>query len=127
MIKQMAPLLCRAQLVLLLLIYFWLGVANLPPSVEQGVSDLLLHGIGYAVAVFSVYLLCQRLAPMWVGLAGLWLFSLLVEVVQYYLPWRSFSVLDMLANGSGILAGFILLGIVQPLLDRLIACLGLSR
>lgn len=99
----------------------------MPVDVEEGINDLLLHAIGYCCAVFSAYLVVQDMARIWRMLALLWLFSLLVEIVQHFLSWRSFSVLDLMANGSGILAGFILVGLLRPLLNWLIALFKLSR
>ena len=64
---------------------------------------------------------------MWWILALLWLFSLLIEIVQFYLPWRSLSALDLMANGSGLLAGFILVSLLHPLLDRMIGWVRLNR
>ena len=121
-----ASVICRAQFAVLLALYFWLGLAQLPQTVNESINDLLLHAVGYCVAVFSAYLLLQHLSKMWLALAGLWLFSLLVEVVQYYLPWRSFSALDLMANGSGLLLGFILVAALRPLLNKIIALFRLT-
>ena len=108
------------QFSIMLVLYFLLGIAKMPETVNEGINDLVLHATGYCIAVFSAYLLVQRMYKMWLLLTLLWAFSLVVELVQHALPWRSFSVLDLMANGSGLLLGFLLVSASQPLLDRLI-------
>ena len=110
----------------MLALFFWLGIAQMPESVNAGINDLLLHATGYCVSVFSAYLMVQKMSKMWILLVGLWLFSFAIEAVQYYLPWRSFSVLDLIANGSGILTGIALVAALQPALDTIISWVRLS-
>lgn len=116
-----------AQFVLVLMFYFWLGVAHVPEIINENYNDLMLHATGYTLSVFSAYLCNQRIERMWKMLLLLWCFSFAVEIVQHFLPWRSFSLLDLMANGSGILAGYILVGLLQPGIDWLIHAVKLER
>ncbi len=76
------------------------------PSVEGG--DKVSHFIAYFVLCFLFYL--NRLS-----LGHAFIFSILygasLEFIQYFLPYRSFSFLDMGANSLGagifVLAGWI--------------------
>jgi VanZ family protein len=44
---------------------------------------------------------------VWAGLL-IFLFSVVLEIVQFYLPYRTFNVYDVVANGVGILSFFII-------------------
>ncbi len=116
-----------AQFILLLLVFIWLGTAKVPTIINVQYSDLILHASGYAVAVLSAYVACVSMPRMWLMLSLLWLFSFIIEVIQHYLSWRSFSVLDFMANGSGILAGFIVLNLVRPIIDQCLILLHLWK
>lgn len=37
------------------------------------------------------------------------LFALVLEAVQYVLPYRAFNINDLLANGLGVVLGFVLM------------------
>lgn len=114
------------QFVLLMALYLYLGMVRVPEVIGELVSDLLLHGTGYAVAVLSAYVAIVRINRLWIMVLGLWLFSALVEFIQYLLPWRSLSVLDMMANGSGLLFGYLLVRLMYPVLDWITKAIGLN-
>ncbi|WP_317928816.1 VanZ family protein [Halioxenophilus sp. WMMB6] len=106
--------------------YLWLGVIRVPLQIEANFSDLLLHATGYTFAVFSAYVAFPNYTLFYRMLILLWTFSGGVELVQHFLPWRSLSGVDMLANGSGILMGYLLLSMVRPLIDFLLNRFGLK-
>ncbi len=98
-------LLSRIQLVFLLLMYLYLGTVKIPANIAASVNDLLAHGLGYAVLMCSglfAFPYRRYCAVLFLGFLG---FSFLIEVIQYFLPYRSFSLIDMLANASGLLVG----------------------
>jgi VanZ family protein len=68
-----------------------------------GFNDKFWHGFTY----FVLSLLADRSFPASpfnaMKFVPVFLFGTFIEFVQYLIPWRSFSVLDMLANASGIL------------------------
>jgi hypothetical protein len=45
---------------------------------------------------------------VWAGLL-IFLFSMVLEVVQFYLPYRTFNVYDVVANGIGVLLFVVLM------------------
>lgn len=63
--------------------------------------------VGHVLIFFILTFLCQHSFQHHYGflvLVGLSLFGLVIEMVQYYLPWRSFSWLDWIADLGGIVA-----------------------
>ena len=105
-------------------VQFWLfllycSYLSLTPSPNaeliESFSDKFLHFLGYLLLVGScnfAYAQNRRL-PVKVGL--LFCYSLLIECAQHFIPNRSFSVGDLLANLSGLAAGAALLALTQQL------------
>jgi VanZ family protein len=82
----------------------------LPPIVSF--SDLLNH----AVAFFVLFLLLRCSHPRLTrnnALLLLFLYALLIEAVQYFLPTRFAALSDVAADGAGLLAAL-------PLYPRLL-------
>ncbi len=80
-----------------------------PSSMSLGFS--INDKVAHAVTFFIMTLLICRGFRQYYGygvLVGLALFGLLIEVVQYLLPWRSFSIADWLADIAGIVGYHIL-------------------
>jgi glycopeptide antibiotics resistance protein len=98
----------KLQFGILLAAFMWLGTINVAAKTDVQFNDLLLHGIGYLIAVISAFIAYPRLNRFWHWLLFLFAYSFLIECIQYFLPWRSFSVLDLLANGSGVIAGYLI-------------------
>ncbi|WP_179958226.1 VanZ family protein [Chitinimonas arctica] len=84
------------------------------PDVENG--DKLMHLGGYAAlaACWSLALTGRR----GYVLLGSMLFGVLIECLQGLTPYRSFDMMDMLANGCGALLGTALMQLAAPFLDR---------
>ena len=77
------------------------SVASNIPNIEL-INDKLAHGLTFFVLTF----LCSHAFGRHYGLsavAALSLFGLLIEIIQYFLPWRSFSWLDWGADNIGII------------------------
>ena len=92
------------QFIGLLAIYTVLGVARNPGQVVGDYNDLLMHFSGYVAAAMS----CSLALPRWRSAARfalLFCYSTGVELVQYFLPWRSFDLWDIAANSLGIFLG----------------------
>ena len=75
-----------------------------PGDLQLGfvINDKLAHGVTF----FILTLLISRGYPEHYGLVMLSCiaaFGLLIEGIQYLLPWRSFSIADWLADIAGIL------------------------
>ena len=81
-----------------------LGLACMDPGelVIFSVSDKLLHG--FAFLVLSALLDCSYPGIVFSSIKIMLLlaYGLFIEIVQYQLPWREASALDMVANSVGI-------------------------
>ncbi|VFQ42486.1 VanZ family protein [Desulfoluna butyratoxydans] len=75
-------------------------------SLAVDIWDKAQHAGAY---VYLTLLTCTA-SPLrrltWRHVALLMVYGLGIEVAQAFLPWRSFSLLDMVANASGIALGW---------------------
>lgn len=86
---------------------FFLGTIYLmfsqPGQVQ--LSGLLNDKTAHAITFFILTLLFSRGLPQYYGpwaLVGLAVFGFIIEGIQYFIPWRSFSVADWIADVAGI-------------------------
>jgi hypothetical protein len=90
----------------LLALATWFGVARAVPGLTASISDWLLHGAGYAALLLTgSYAFLRRRALLFTGLFA---YSIIMEIIQYFLPWRTFSVTDILANLAGLITASLL-------------------
>jgi VanZ family protein len=91
----------RLLLLLALVVNTYLTTIELSPTLEQ-VNDKL----GHVLAYFSLALLADFAFPSigfnWRKWLPLMLYGLLIEIIQHQIPYRQFSVLDLVANGGGL-------------------------
>ena len=108
-------ILARLQLGFLVCLYFYLGVVKMPPTVNASFNDLFMHFMAYMVLMcaglftFPYRMYITRL------FAVFFTYSVFIECVQFFLPYRSFSILDMFANAAGLLVGISLGLVLLPL------------
>ena len=102
------------------LIIFWgwaLGVLilsvipNQKIFIKQGSLDFDPHGyfqhfIAYGIGMFIGLKVNKNKTAMFIVLLGIF-----IEIIQYFLPYRSFNLFDILANLSGV----IFIWIIHPL------------
>lgn len=91
------------------------AVVGLMPSPDLGGidrGDLLAHLGGWIVGAISGRIAYPRVRLLLLG-AGLWSYSLAIELAQLATPTRSFELLDLVANAAGILLGLILMDFYQ--------------
>jgi len=106
---------CVFQFWILLLTCTGLSLMPQPPGVFSLASDKVWHALAYGV----LYLSCQlayprqaRLSIRFVLLLGL---SLLIEVLQYFIPNREFSLLDLASNATGLLLGILVVRLMAKI------------
>jgi VanZ family protein len=76
---------------------------NMPSGNPPG---LINDKVAHAIAFFCLTLLLSRGFPQYYGvkiLLAMCVFGLVTELVQYFLPWRTFSIADWLADIAGVL------------------------
>jgi hypothetical protein len=98
----------RAVVITLMILGLWVATTKLDFESSLNISDKFIH-----VVVFFGFAMLLDLSSsrhpfwLWKGLPLL-AYGVFVEVLQYFTPFRSFSVLDMVADFSGIMMYFLL-------------------
>jgi len=93
-----------AMAVVVLSVISYPGSKDLLMSVKLTSSGFVVHGIAYFVGVLLCYWSFDKKNisfVLWTGLL-IFLFGVVLEVVQLYLPCRTFNVYDVVGNGVGI-------------------------
>jgi len=94
--------------VILMIVGAWVATRNLEFPETISINDKLIHAtvfVGFAVLMDFAY--ARYPFWLWQGLPLL-IYGALIEILQYFTPDRTFSVLDWLADFSGILLYFII-------------------
>lgn len=80
----------------------------LPPEsgVEVPGNDKVGHFLAYTVLSLNVALLFKGRKTQIIALILVFLYSVLIEFIQGFIPGREPSGLDLIANLSGIVTGF---------------------
>ncbi len=105
----------RATLVSLLVGILHLATTELEASAVMGLNDKATHLAAFFVlALLTDFSFPSSRFTFW-KIAGLFLYGGLIEAIQHHLPYRTFSLMDLTADGIGIAA----YGVCVPLLRRL--------
>lgn len=105
MLKYRGFWLTTGGLLTLLIVYLSL-MPHPPQPVTFDNADKVEHGLAYALLSFwfcEVYITRLSRAVVIAGLVGL---GVGLEYVQGWTGYRTFDVMDMLADGAGVLAGW---------------------
>lgn len=105
-LKVWRPL-CQMQFFIMLVIYTFLGLTRNAGDMVPAYNDLVMHFTGYVVAGISISFAWPRSA-YWQRALFLLFYSMAIEIGQHFLPPRTFSLLDIVANFSGIITGLVL-------------------
>ena len=97
----------RTVLLVLMALGLWVATRHLDFPEQLNINDKVIHVIVFFG--FSVLMdLASERRPFWLWKgAPLFLYGVFVEIAQYFSPDREFSLLDMLADFSGILFYFL--------------------
>lgn len=112
-LKVWRPL-CHIQFFIMLVIYTFLGLTRNTGGMLPAYNDLVMHFIGYVAAGISISFAWPR-STYWQRALFLLLYSIAIEIGQHFLPPRTFSLLDILANFSGIITGLVLFMLLKKL------------
>lgn len=95
-----------AQFYCLLAVYTYMGLSRSGSELTSVASDKLLHFSGYIIFIISAMFAFKKHHGFLFIL--LFSYSVMIEVIQYFLPYRTFESMDILANLSGLTVGSIL-------------------
>ncbi len=115
----MINIFARFQLAFLLCLYLYMGLAKIPQNISANYNDLLMHFLGYVVLMCSGFFAFPDRKYATKLFICFFIYSFLIECLQYFLPYRSFSLLDLVANGSGLLVGIGLSLLLLPIFNYL--------
>ena len=94
---------CRILLFLALLVTTYATTAELTHPAATGVNDKFAHFGTFFILSLLADLSFQKRNFDWMVWVPLTFYGLLIEIIQYQIPYRSFSLLDWSADGGGIL------------------------
>ena len=83
----------------------YLSLTPQPHPAMALVSDKLIHAAGYCGLMISAHIAHAPNSRRLEKIIWLLAYSVLIEVIQHFVPGRSFSLLDMAANLAGLLLG----------------------
>ncbi len=81
----------------------WLSLT--PATGSAPLWDKPLHMAAYLIYVLLGTPLCRKPAHLYWMAAGIFIYSGLMELGQHFVPGRSMSFADLLANGFGVALG----------------------
>ncbi len=101
---RLRPRVLQFYVLLALTTYFGVTRSGLGQSLAG--SDLFLHYAAYMVLMISARIAHgQRQMLLFTCLL---VYSIAIEIIQYFLPYRTFSLLDILANLAGLSTGAVI-------------------
>lgn len=107
--------LLRVQFVVLLCTATFLSLVSTKGTPIENLWDKPLHVIGWAGLYISLQMAVRLQAPVIIAAPTLLAYSFLIEVIQAQVG-RSFSLLDLVANGCGIALACLAIVILRAVL-----------
>jgi hypothetical protein len=99
------------KIILRLAFFLWLmliTILSVIPSSDkfEMVSDKLIHFVAYFITTSLLYFAFKPERVSFLFLYGflVFLYSTVIEIVQFFLPYRNFSIGDIIVNISGIMS-----------------------
>ncbi len=105
----------RLILIISLLLILLLAMIELDHPVINSVNDKLGHVMAFVYLAFVLDFSIPDSQFNLLKIIPLLGYGLLIEIIQYFLPYRTFSLFDFLADGAGI----VLYILVIPLLRHI--------
>lgn len=90
------------------IVTFCLSVVRIDQSLPGGLSDKFYHALAFFVLSFLSNASFPESAFSYKKGLPLFFYGVLIETVQYFLPYRSFSIGDMVADAVGIFVYFLI-------------------
>lgn len=107
----------KSGLWLTIISIFYLATTSVDHTVQSTFNDKFNHLIAFGVLSFLSHVAYQK-SPWFRWAVALFCYGLFIELVQYFLPYREFSLLDLATDLLGIVLYLIIFKpIFDPLLD----------
>lgn len=106
------------QFIFLLSVATYFLLAPSPGDTFDSYWDKFLHVVCWFVLLGSLKLPCILRENFWKIALGLFAYSFGIEVLQHFMPPRTFSLWDAFANGLGVSMAFALTIVLEPLVNR---------
>ena len=102
----------RILLVISIVVISFLATSETNPTSQNFIDDKLLHFLcfAYLTLIFKLTQFIQQ--DFWLYVIVL-AYGILIEIVQMFLPYRSFELLDIFADFMGILCSGLLFKLVK--------------
>lgn len=82
-------------------------------AAAEEINDKLAHVISFLVLAKLADLSFPQRRYDWAVWTPLLFYGLAIEIIQYHLPYRSFSLLDMVADAGGLLVYWLIIKLWQ--------------
>jgi VanZ family protein len=92
----------KVSFILALIVTTYFTMTSVEYSAAQKVSDKLSHALAFLVLSLLLDFSFPDSGFNWKKYLPLFLYGIMIECIQYFLPYRSFSLLDMVADALGI-------------------------
>jgi VanZ family protein len=102
MLNRLLLSLMRAALVIALLVSTYMATSQAGAAVGASLNDKLTHLITFFGLAWLTDFSFPRGHFGWSKILPLLVYGLLIEIIQFFLPYRTFSLLDLTANATGI-------------------------
>ena len=106
----------RTLFFIYIIIVLILSVIPSPEGFRLG-GDKTKHVAAFVMFTWLFFVSYKETKYVYIFLWGL-SFGILIEFIQYFIPWRSTEALDVLADVGGIAIGFILIKMVNMLKQK---------
>ena len=104
----------RLILVISILLISILSIQEIEIQSSVNFSDKLLHFFCFLYLTIITWLSRIIYKELWLYVIVL-AYGILIEIIQIYIPYRSFEFLDIFADFLGILAGIIFINFLKDL------------
>lgn len=94
-----------------IIIVLILSVIQTPGALKIG-GDKTKHVAAFVMFTLLFFAAYKETKFVFIFLWGL-TFGILIEFIQYFVPWRSTELLDVVADVGGILIGFVLIKLMD--------------
>lgn len=92
--------------------------AIIPPSnIPSSIDDKIVHAVGF-MGVALLYAWAYKKEKWWKNIIYGLAFGIFIEIIQYFIPYRSFELFDIIADGVGLILGVLLVEIMRKVERR---------